>query len=422
MQLSKDQKRVVTSEAPVLQVVAAAGSGKTRTMIHLVEETIRRGTNPERVLMLSFSRKACGEIRARLTPEIRGKVRVSTFHALAFQSILASARGRRVRILSEEKKKDFLQARLRHADTQGVPFGLLLSNKRMFRELFPGLCMDAYRALADLKRREGFLEFDDLVLQLNRSLRDGAMESLKRAFDVIIVDEFQDTDPGQLAFLQQMKPLRLIVVGDDYQSIYGFRGADPSIFLRFRRHFPGARILKLAHNYRSLPRVVQTGNQVISFSQEQVRKRVSPVRKGHLHCGAFPLRAGAESELAAMLASAPEARLLCRSNHRRAAWQRAGVHPSQIQTIHSSKGLEFPIVFLDAADGWTAARGRRVPDEEVRVAYVGLSRAENLLVVLYDPAAPQAPERAVFEMFRESVQRVALEGLSELLEASRGVS
>jgi DNA helicase-2/ATP-dependent DNA helicase PcrA len=416
MELSKEQRKVVSANDRFLQVVAAAGSGKTRTMIALAEDSVTRGMNPARILMLSFSRKACSEIRSRLSESIRSEVRVSTFHSLAFRSMMRRREMRGVRVLTDQAKFEFMRGLLCHAKTDGIPYSVLLANKRLFREQFPDLCMSVYRELAEYKRSNRLVEFDDMVLDLNRELRLGHLRDLRKSFDLIIVDEFQDTDPGQLQFLQMMDSRRLVVVGDDYQSIYGFRGSDPELFLKFQKHFPGARVLSLSENYRSQERIVRAGNHFIRSSRKQLRKKVRAMRGGTTDCVALSVSRGEEAEVAALV-NASGGFILCRSNYRRIVWERAGVEPDRLLTIHSAKGLEFPIVYLDLCGGWSSARGSRVPDEEVRVAYVGLSRAENWLVVMHDESGTSGPERAVFELFRNEVQRYSSAALQRAMAA-----
>jgi DNA helicase-2/ATP-dependent DNA helicase PcrA len=411
--LSKSQKSIVTALSPVIQVIAAAGSGKTRTVVELVEERLRQGfARPGRVLLLSFSRKACAEIRARLSPDARSAVVVSTFHALAFAWM---RRARPVSIITDTQKEQFLAEYLRSKDTGGVPVAVLLKNKRAFFQHMPRLCFDSHRAFACHKRRTGALEFDDLVRGLLRGLASGEFEELKDAYDLVVVDEFQDTDAEQLAFLRLLRPRQLVVVGDDYQSIYSFRGSNPEIFLKFGRHFPGVQRFFLTENYRSYRQITDCGNQVIRHARDRLKKRVVSVRgsRPSLPASALALRPGEESALLPLMNAAV---VLCRSNHRRLSWLRAGLPPDRVLTIHASKGLEFPFVFLDVTGGYSSLRGiSRVPDEEVRIAYVGLTRAENFLAVMFDPQSSDGePEQMIFDLFRPHVRRLGLDQIQAL--------
>jgi len=422
MRLSDAQNRILKCNSRVSQVIAAAGSGKTRTVVGLVEDRLARGAvRPGSVLILSFSRKACKELRTRLSPELRGFVEISTFHSLAYRTLhkYGLTNGK---IVTDIEKRRYLRDFLRGRDTEGIPFELLIANKRQFRAHMPQLCFDAFRSFEMFKRDHGFLEFDDLVRGLLRNLRGGGLCEFRREYDLIIVDEFQDTDREQLAFLQAMNFRELFVVGDDYQSIYGFRGADPSIFVDFKKYFRGAKRHYLTENYRSLTPITDCGNRVISVSRTQIRKRVVSMRGRLPRLGTVTreIERGKEASLAPLIKAFPESRVLCRSNHRILAWRRAGIPQSQLCTIHSAKGCEFPIVFLDLVGGWSGSAGlSRLPEEEIRVSYVALSRAENLLVVLHSRYSPRDPERLVFEMFRPSVRTVGGAELNDLLHLER---
>ncbi len=422
---SAAQLRVILSDARVRQVVAAAGSGKTRTVIGAIEYALRSDRAGEcgvfgddrRILLLSFSRRAVAELRARLPADLRSWVEVSTFHSFCFRWLARlrtirngqaanGAKAAPLRVISDEEREAFLRDCLQAGefDTGGIPYAMLFQQPERFRALFPEAAAGVFRRYRAYKRATGLLEYDDLVQQMLAGLRAGApgFVELRARFPLVIVDEFQDTDPDQLEFLQLLRPRRLTVVGDDWQAIYAFRGATVRPFLDFRRSFEGVRVFRLSENYRSLRPIVRLGNRLIRSSRRQLRKRVRAVR-GHgpgLPVLGYSLYAGDESRLAAELSRSfelsaetgklsQEFRILVRTNYRRSCWIRAGFAPEQVLTIHKAKGLEFPVVFVDLMGGWTAGAGAHPPptDEEIRVLYVAASRAENLLVFLRDPEA-----------------------------------
>lgn len=417
------------------QVIAAAGSGKTRTVIGLVEYRLRqRLERAGRVLLLSFSRKAAGEIRERLPDDLRGAAEISTFHSFCYRHLMRLDpvwRRRPPRLLDEAEKQDFLFAELRRWRDAigGIPFETLLRRPALFRAQFPEAAFHVYRALAVWKRESERIEYEDLIERMLDGLERRAdhLEELRRGYDLIIVDEFQDTDPRQLEFLRSMQAPRLVVVGDDWQAIYGFRGATLQPFLDFARHFRGARQYRLAENYRSTTDIVRTGNRAIKASSHQLRKRVVAVRgRGpRLPVLRIETPAGRESELVAELGTECDFRVLVRSNFRREIWIQAGLPAERVLTIHKSKGLEFPVVLLDLVGGWSGAleaeEDDRVPDEEIRVLYVGLSRAENLLVILRkDGYRPGDPERNLLERaLSRGSRRVRPEALPAFLEQER---
>ena len=434
---SPAQLKIILDEHPVKQVIAAAGSGKTRTVIGLVEHRLRAGLErPGRILLLSFSRKAAGEIRERLPAQCRGGVEVRTFHSFCYhrlRELHPRFQNEAPRILSEKERNDFFYKRLRENATVigGVPYDLLVNNPPLFRRKFPELCMEVFRAFYAFKRAANLLEYEDLIALLLRELKTNSpcMAEMRKRYGLIIVDEFQDTDPRQLEFLRLMDAPRLLAVGDDWQAIYAFRGATPAPFLNFPRYFPGAKRYYLAWNYRSTRAITRLGNQIIRGSKKRIRKRVLSVRgRGPgLPVGAFVPGPGQEASLLALLPSNCDYMILCRSNFRIRVFEKAGFPPERLMTIHKAKGLEFPVVFLDLVGGWSGrGRGggeneqaeRERLDEEARIAYVGASRAMNFLVVLFrnEYRERDGEGRLWRELFQGRVRELAPAKLRAALE------
>ena len=420
------QSAIITEENDCKQVVAAAGSGKTRTVIGLTRFRFEAGLErPGRFLILSFSRKACGEIRDRLPEQLHSAVEIRTFHSFCYRRLLelhpALSRSS-FTILEDEKRDRFLFDLLRQhsGEIGGIPFSLLLKNRETFYRYFPELAMKTYRALHRYKRDNNLLEYDDLIQILLWGLRqneDWACQ-LRTLYDMILVDEFQDTDPTQLEFLQLMKVRRLMVVGDDWQAIYSFRGATVQPFLDFKKLFRGTVIYPLTENYRSLSPIVDGASKIIKHSSRQLSKRVKAVRgRGPgFAVTSFAVRPGDEPGFVASV-QPYDTVILTRSNFRRDLWISAGFDPDKVLTIHKSKGLEFPFVFLDVIGGWSGES--YLTDEEIRIAYVGMTRAENGFCCLHRPEYPEhAMERTVFQvLFQPVCKQRQLSDLLDLLAA-----
>jgi DNA helicase-2/ATP-dependent DNA helicase PcrA len=422
---SAAQTAIITEEKACKQVVAAAGSGKTRTVIGLTRHRFDSGLErPGRFLILSFSRKACGEIRSRLPSYLHDAVEIRTFHSFCYRRLLElhpTLSRSSFRILEEEERNRFLYAILReHPDViGGIPFSLVLKSRETFYRHFPDLAMKAYRALHAYKRENHLLEYDDLIQILLWGLRRQESWALhiKSLYDMILVDEFQDTDPQQLEFLLLIHAPRLMVVGDDWQAIYSFRGATVQPFLDFKKLFPKTVIYPLAENYRSLQPIVRGGSGIIKHSSRQIRKKVKAVRgRGpDFPVSSFAVRPGEEPDFVSLIENY-DAVILTRSNFRRDLWIASGFPEDRILTIHRSKGLEFPVVLLDVIGGWSGETF--LTDEEIRIAYVGMTRAENLFFCLHRPVYPEhAMERTVFEvLFRPICRPQSRDGLIALLE------
>ena len=394
-------------------MVAAAGSGKTRTVIGLLEYRLRKGLEQAgRILLLSFSRKAVGELRERLPEDLRSAVEISTFHAFCLHHLKeAYPRALKdLKVLSDEKKEAFFYELLRqesYANQIGaIPIPLLYEQKEKFASYFPKLYKESERAYENYKRKERLFEFEDLIQMMLSSLRNKKNSShriakIARAYDLIIVDEFQDTDPRQLEFLRLMKAERKLVVGDDWQAIYAFRGASLAPFLKFQKLF-SAKVLSLCDNYRSLQEICNIGGRIIKASSKQIKKKVHAIRGAGPGLPVLSIELGAEEPplLSEELARQghQEYRLLVRTNWQRNFWIKMGFPEDHVITIHKSKGLEFPLVFLDLSAGWSRKNSKKSSslsfwrgknplewDEEIRILYVGASRAMNLLVILHYP-------------------------------------
>jgi len=433
---SRSQLNVILEEEARKQVAAGAGSGKTRTVLGLVEHRLRSGLErPGGILLLSFSRKAAGELSSRLSEELRGALEISTFHSFCFRR-LSRLHPRYAenppRIMPENVKRDFYFDLLRREADEigGVPFPLLLENPRLFRRYYPEVAMRTHRAFYAFKRRNGYLEYEDLISLMLSGLRGNEpyLESMRKSYDFIIVDEFQDTDPRQLDFLREMNPPRLAAVGDAAQAIYSFRGASVRPFLNFPKIFPGCKRYYLSENYRSLAPVVRLGNQIMRQARGRLPYESVSVRgKGP---GLAPLETalppGGEARLAPLFPRGNDFRLLVRSNFRARVWKNAGVPEDSIMTIHKSKGLEFPVVFLDLMGGWSGRAGSEEEEnideeEEIRVAYVGVTRAMNLFVLIRKAEYRRRDrEGALYEaLFADRLKKAGEKELPRFLEKER---
>lgn len=422
MELSRftqDQIEIIQDQSRFLQVIAAAGSGKTTTLVGVVEREMERGTPPDGILVLSFTRKAAGEIRERIRKRTGSdQVRVHTFHAFCLQALSRwhpeySRKHPRI-VLPAEKNAFFRDWFRREPDRiGGIPFELLAGSQKLpdhFPDDWRNDLLEDYKLY---KKKEGKLDFDDLVTLFLDSLeqKEGWTEIPRSLLKRILVDEFQDTDPEQLRFLKLLgKKSRILVVGDDSQSIYGFRGSDIAPFLDFPLLFPGCNRRFLSVNFRSLPKIVDVSSIPIRKNRNKIEKKVLAHRNGK----AVVKRAKIENihELFPVLEtcfrkSQGDLRILCRSNHRIREYIRAGVPEELLLTIHASKGLEFHTVLVDLADGWNLRKKASTEnfEEEHRVLYVALSRAKDCLIIVGKKGISnrETAEDILFSYFKKEV-------------------
>jgi DNA helicase-2/ATP-dependent DNA helicase PcrA len=307
--LNEAQRQAVTHRAGPLLVLAGAGSGKTRVITYRLTELLRRGQRPGRILAVTFTNKAAGEMRertARLLGLPEGEqpldLWIGTFHA-AFARLLrthAAAAGlpRDFTIFDDADQMALCRQVLKEleldhhgvnpravlhaidqAKNQGVP-------PEAYRrgDYFSELVGRVYTAYQARLRALGAVDFGDLMLlPLLLCERDPAFaEALSRRFDHVLVDEFQDVNQVQYQLLRRLaaRTRELVVVGDDDQAIYGWRGADVRNILRFEHDWPDARVIKLEQNYRSTEVILEAANAVIARNPERHGKRLFTERSG----------------------------------------------------------------------------------------------------------------------------------------------
>ncbi|PJZ69759.1 damage-inducible protein [Leptospira perolatii] len=393
---SQTQQSVIEDDAKYIQVIAAAGSGKTSTMVGVVEHSIRTGLEPSEILVLTFTRKAAGEIRERILRRTRSpEVKVHTFHSFCFQALgkwHPEFKNRKPNIVSPEEKNLFFQNWFKKDPglVGGIPYELLSDFRNLPTDFDSEWKEELEKDYILYKKREGKLDFEDLVSIFLNDLENEEpwTEASKTELKKILVDEFQDTDSEQLRFLKQFQDSSsILVVGDDSQSIYSFRGTEVRLFLDFPRLFSPSKLHFLNTNYRSLPKIVEVSAIPISKNKSKIPKDVVAHREGKATVGRisveriqdlFPFleRAYAKSK--------GELRILCRSNHRIREYERAGIPSDLLLTIHASKGLEFHTIFVDLSEGWNTRLNAdsEFIEEERRILYVALSRAKDHLFVI----------------------------------------
>jgi ATP-dependent DNA helicase UvrD/PcrA len=260
--LDPDQRAAVDAASP-LMIIAGPGTGKTRTLAYRIAAQIAGGVPAGGCLAVTFTRRAAGELRARLealVPEAAGQITVATFHGLALL------------LLREHPERAGLTPGFSVADEATVAevAAGLAGSARAGRRLLTEAATDPGRRAeltAALQARD-LVDFDGLIGLAAGLLRDdpGLAARLRERWPRISVDEYQDIDASQYGLLRLLAGdgAGLTVIGDPDQSIYGFRGADVGFFLRFGEDYPGAVTCQLARNYRATEAIVAGAKAVIA--------------------------------------------------------------------------------------------------------------------------------------------------------------
>jgi DNA helicase-2/ATP-dependent DNA helicase PcrA len=305
---------VAHGDEPLL-IVAGAGTGKTRTLIHRVAHLIARGVPPGRILLLTFTRRAAQEMLGRcerLVGSASQQVQGGTFHGTAHRLLRrfgpAVGLAADFTILDQGDATDLMgiaraalgygearagAPRFPRAETLLALYSRQVNTDRPVADLladqwphFLAWAGDIERLFGDYVRRKAernLLDYDDLLLSWALLLEHDPViaAEIRGLFDHVLVDEYQDTNPLQGRILRALCPDgRLTVVGDDAQSIYSFRGATIRNILDFPHQFPGTRIVTLEQNYRSTAPILETTNALISRSRERYSKRLFTDRTG----------------------------------------------------------------------------------------------------------------------------------------------
>lgn len=440
--LDDAQREAVEHDAGPLVVAAGAGTGKTRTLTARVARLIDSGVAPERILLLTFTRRAAAAMTSRAAalcadPSVTQRMWSGTFHAVAHRlvaehtqhlgledvTVLDPGDVTLIDLLREEHGLTGTSNRLptsqsladiySRAVNTGVPTRTVMSDQ------FPW-CLDHADAINALlksyverKRARGLLDFDDLLLYLRALLADPSVgDRLRARWDWVLVDEYQDVNQIQVDIVRLLRPdgVGLTVVGDDAQAVYGFRGATAEHLLRLHDDLPGSTLVRLERNFRSsqqildLANVVRPGDLRLDLVADRGASGPKPV---HVQCANSDDEAREVAE--AVLASHQEGMDL----RDQAVLFRTGTHSNQLEIELRVRNIPFHkyggIGYLETAhvrDLIAAFRVSLNPSDEIswyrlltRHRAIGKVSSRTLAARLVDGASPdevvaEAPAKA----------------------------
>lgn len=417
--LNDEQKQAVVHHSGPLLVLAGAGTGKTKVLTHRIACLLSRGVRPEHILALTFTRKAGDEMKERVAGIVGSaseQMRISTFHSLGLSILREQYRSvglpRRFSISTRKTRLGVAREVLsQNRDDRLLTTDQLLAAVSSSKNGFPDEDFtDAVREYDRVLRDRGQIDFDDMVgLALQVLDSSDVIRGLYRErYRYVLVDEFQDTNELQFQLLRRLLCTKqnLFVVGDDDQSIYGFRGAARQLILNFGTEFPTAKMVTLTRNYRCSSEVVRLANAVIAKSATRYRKtlraglgRHGPVELQRATDGDAELRFIVKRivKLREQGTALDEVGILVRVNSQlaefKAELKRLDIPVGSanggvgVMTLHAAKGLQFSVVFLPGLEEyllphWNAINsGTHAIEEERRLFYVGVTRARRQLVL-----------------------------------------
>lgn len=294
------REAVLTLEGPLL-VVAGAGSGKTRVLTYRIAQLVASGVRPSRILAVTFTNKAAAEMRQRVGDLVKGAEGswISTFHSTCVR--ILRSHGERIGlpnnyvIYDSSDQLTTMRRALRELNLDPkkfVPQRVLGKISRAKNELVePGDYIgensgdllarteaQIYATYQKILRQNGALDFDDLLVEAVRLLREDpeVLSAYQERFQYLLIDEYQDTNHAQyeLAKLLAASHHNICAVGDADQSIYSWRGADIRNILRFQEDYPEAKVVLLEQNYRSTKTILEAANAVITNNLLRQKKKL----------------------------------------------------------------------------------------------------------------------------------------------------
>lgn len=299
--LNPEQREAVVWAGGPMLIFAGAGSGKTRVITHRIARLIQDGVYPSRILAVTFTNKAAREMRERVASLVGDRANsmwIGTFHSLCAR--LLRIEGKNIGIdpnfiiYDDSDQLSLIREifKVKNIDDKSIQARSILSEISSAKEklltpekyaekatgFFERIAADVYKSYNALLSKANALDFDDILFYAVRLLeqRRDVLEKYQERFLHVLVDEYQDVNYAQYQIVHQLsgKHRNIVVVGDDDQSIYAWRGADVSLILKFGSDHPDAKIVKLERNYRSTKNILAAANAVIQKNRGRASKQL----------------------------------------------------------------------------------------------------------------------------------------------------
>ncbi len=370
----RQSEAALATEGPLL-VLAGAGTGKTRVITYRVAHLIEQGVPPGSILAVTFTNKAAGVMKERITELLRASGRsafdiwVSTFHSFCArllrresqhlglprdfaiyddddQTAAVKRAVAQLGLSTEDYPPRGIRSQISHAKNHGITPDEMESQAAQMRDPGRQDAAKVFRAYNEILRRAAALDFDDLLLRAVELLRDHADVRARWSaqFQYLMVDEFQDTNRAQEELVRLLAGARnnVCVVGDEDQSIYGWRGARAGNLKRFTEDFPGGKIIRLEENYRSTQTILDAAAAVVKNNSGRLGKNLQAT-----------LGAGDRLRFFEAPDSAAEAEFICQelssvvrndSDARVAVLYRTGAQSRSFEEVLRRLGIRYRVV------------------------------------------------------------------------------
>lgn len=413
MIFDNEQKRAIKHIDGPLLVIAGPGSGKTATMIERLHTMINKHyINQERILVITFSRAAANEMRERFHKRIDNtahKITFGTFHSVFLNMLKGFFIDFNIDIISEEQRRYFLVEILHNIGYEFVltdfidelllDITLFKNSNSPISSYLPFSCDNnmftrIYTALEEKMLKNQYMDFDDIIILTNRLLCNNAsfLNTMRHRYDYVLIDEFQDINQLQFdcIYMITKNHRNVFAVGDEDQSIYGFRGSKPDIMMDFNKYYNNAELIYLKNNYRSGKEIVLSAKRLISHNKNRYIKDFNAVNKFNSKVSVFKYKNMNEQlkhiNKILKTSSNIDFAIICRTNSEKTYFKRNTL-AKNVLTMHESKGLEFDTIWIPNVNKGNCPYEHKLYEcnieEERRLFYVAITRAKKNIYISY---------------------------------------
>lgn len=417
MIFDNEQKRAIKHLNGPLLLIAGPGAGKTATMVERLHNMIIESEiNPDRILVITFSRAAATEMKSRFYKRVNNldyDVHFGTFHSI-FLKMLKHYFGNtfNFKLIEEYEKNKILTMVLKEHGFENIlsdfvdefllDVSLYKNSGMEFASYKPFSCdfetfVSIYKGYEKKLRKRQIFDFDDIILMTNEMLmyNKDFRTYWQSRFDYVLIDEFQDINSLQFNAVKILvdKHDNIFAVGDEDQSIYGFRGSNPDIMLNFQKEFSNALVLYLVNNYRSGKEIVDTSQRLIKHNKSRYNKTINSASQKESRISFLKSKTEDEqlnSIKSIVITLDKDFAILCRTNSEKNYFQQELSKVNidvTVLTMHESKGLEFDAVLIPNVIEGNIPFVHKIYgcdcEEERRVFYVAITRAKKNLFISY---------------------------------------
>ncbi|XZR53153.1 MAG: UvrD-helicase domain-containing protein [Enterobacteriaceae bacterium] len=309
--MNKKQIEAITSKKKNLLILAGAGSGKTRVLVNRINWLIsKKGVSPKSIIAVTFTNKAANEIYNRIKKIIKlnvNEIWIGTFHSLAYKMLYLNHNNNskeKIQIINKEKqlyliKKIIIKLNINIKEFSPIKLMYYINKKKNYglhpkdcvklndNNIFNNKLLQIYKIYQKICFKYGFYDFGELLISINNLLIKNPLILKKyiKQFKYILIDEFQDINIVQYKWINKLKTKKnqIMIIGDDDQSIYEWRGARTKLITKFILDYPDTKIIRLEQNYRSTKNIILAANKLINNNNNRIKKKLwTNKKKGEL--------------------------------------------------------------------------------------------------------------------------------------------